>query len=330
LKKLDDKVFNECLEAKIKSQGKIPFWENKFKKFVAEGYGLKDREDLRDKFRKWCKKRGITINFENENTTSNIEIKQSPRVAVCDIESLPLISYNWAIWDQNIGLDQIIVDGCMLGWAGKFLNESEMYSDILTSKEAKARDTLRITKSIWNFLSKADVVIGHNYSQYDVKYINTEFLRHGLPPLKYVIVDTLVVAKQNFRFSSNKMKFLNEQLGIRNKIDNSGFNLWKGCDQGDEESLKTMLEYNIGDIGATEELFYKVRPYIRNFNVALYNELSEPQCPTCGSTNLVKEGYYYTPAGKWDSIRCKDCNCMSRAKENLLSKDKKKSLLVNS
>ena len=148
--------------------------------------------------------------------------------------------------------------------------------------------------------------------------------------LKYTIVDTLVVAKQNFRFSSNKMKFLNDQLGIRNKIDNSGFLLWKGCDQGDEESLKTMLEYNIGDIGATEELFYKVRPYVRNFNVALYNEIEEPQCPVCGSTNLSISGFYYTPSGKWNSIRCQDCKCVSRAKTNLLSKEKKKSLLINS
>lgn len=330
LKKLDDRVFNECLEAKIKSQGRIPFWDSKFRKFTDEGYDIKDKEDLRDKTRKWCKKRGITVNFESENNNQNIEVKQSPRVAVCDIESLPIISYNWGIWDQNIGLDQIISDGCMLGWAGKFLNEPEMYSDILTSKEAKSRDTLRITKSIWEFLSKADVVIGHNYSQYDVKYINTEFLRHGLPPLKYTIVDTLVVAKQNFRFSSNKMKFLNDQLGIRNKIENGGFNLWKLCDQGDETALKEMLEYNIGDIGATEELFYKLRPYVRNFNVALYNTLETEQCPVCGSTSLKEEGEYFTSAGKWQSIRCQDCKCISRRKTNLLTKEKKKSLLVNS
>jgi DNA polymerase III epsilon subunit-like protein len=330
LKKLDDKAFNECLEAKIKSQGKIPFWEQKFKKFANEGYDIKDREDLRDKFRKWCKKRGITINFENENSNTNVEVRQSPRVAVCDIETLPIIMMGWSLWDQNISLDQIVADGCILSWAGKMLNESEMYSDILTSKEAKARDTSRITKSIWDFLSGAQVVIGHNFSQFDVKYINTEFLKHGLPPLKFNIVDTLMVAKQNFRFSSNKMKFLNDQLNIRNKEENSGFPLWRGCSDGDEESLKTMIHYNIQDIGATEELFYKVRPYVRNFNVALYNELDAEQCPVCGSTNLKNEGEYFTSAGKWQSVRCQDCKCISRRKTNLLSKEKKKSLLVNS
>ncbi len=330
LKKIDENVFQECLQAKKESQGRTPFWRNKFEKFKSEGYDFKDSEDLRDKFRKECKKRKITFEHNSMDEKENVNRFPGPRVAVCDIETLPIVSYNWGIWDQNISLDQIISDGCMLGWAGKFLNESKMYSDILTPKEVKNRDTSRIAKSIWEFLSTADVVIGHNYSQFDVKYINTEFLRHNLPPLKYTIVDTLQVAKQNFRFSSNKMKFLNDQLGIRNKIDTSGFELWRLCDQGDEKALKEMLEYNIGDIGATEELFYKVRPYVRNFNVALYNTLETEQCPVCGSVNLKESGYYYTSAGQWESIRCQDCKCVSRRKTNLLTKTKKKALLINS
>ena len=91
-----------------------------------------------------------------------------------------------------------------------------------------------------------------------------------------------------------------------------------------------MLEYNIGDIYSTEELFYKVRPYVRNFNVALYNETLTNQCPVCGSTDLKSEGFYYTPAGKWESVRCQECKCISRKKQNLFDKHKKRSLLINS
>ena len=295
-------------------------------------WGYEDKESLRCDFKNARKSKGIPgKNFKEEHQDIVARrVYDKPRIAVCDIETLPIISYNWGIWEQNIGLEQIIADGCMLGWAGKFLNEPEMYFDILTSKEAKVRDTSRISKSIWDFLSSADVVIGHNFVGFDAKYINTEFIKHDLPPLKYTVVDTLLVAKQNFRFSSNKMKFINEQLGIKNKIDNSGFSLWKGCDEGDEKSLATMLEYNIGDIGATEELFYKVRPYVRNFNVALYNEINEPQCPVCGSEKLESIGFYYTSAGKWESVRCENCKCVSRKKTNLLPKGKSKKLLINS
>lgn len=257
-------------------------------------------------------------------------IANSPRVAVLDIETLPMICFSWGLFDQNISIEQVIADSCMLSWAGKYLNGSEISSDVMTPDEARERDTKRITKSIWDFLHKADVVIGHNYSGFDVKYINTMFLKHGLPPLKYIIVDTLAVAKQNFRFASNKMKYINDQLGIRNKVDNDGFPLWKACSEGNKDALDTMLEYNEGDIGATEELFYRLRPYVRNFNVALYNEVESEQCPVCGSEKLHEEGRYYTPAGMWVSVRCSDCQCLSRRKQNLLTIEKKKRLLVNS
>lgn len=321
----EEQIFQDCLKHYLSDFTLGETW-----KTLAVKHDFDSGEAIRWWFKNQRNKRHIPSKHKGNNQTIIQEVYNGPRVAVIDIETLPIISYNWGIWDQNISIEQIIADGCMLGWAGKFLNEPEISSDILTSKEAKSRDTFRITKSIWDFLSKADVVIGHNFLGFDAKYINTEFLRHSLPPLKYTIVDTFLVAKQNFKFSSNKMKFLNEQLGIRNKIDNDGFPLWKACDQGDEDALKTMLDYNIGDIGATEELFYKIRPYVRNFNVALYNEIEELQCPVCGSTNLNVEGMYYTSAGKWESVRCGDCKCISRKKQNLLSKEKKKSLLVNS
>jgi hypothetical protein len=322
----EEQIFQDCLKHYLSDFTLGETW-----KTLAVKHHFDSGEAIRWWFKNQRNKRHIPSKHKNNGGQITIrETYASPRVAVCDIETLPLILMGWQLWDQNFGIEQVISDGCMLSWAGKFLNESEMYFDILTSDEAKNRDTSRITKSIWEFLSKANFVIGHNFSQFDSRYINTEFLKHGLPPLKFTIVDTLTVAKQNFRFSSNKMKYINDQLKIRNKVDNSGFVLWRACSEGNQESLNTMLEYNIGDIGATEELFYKIRPYVRNFNVALYNEIDEEQCPVCGSINLKEEGFYYTSAGKWQSVRCEDCKCVSRKKQNLLTKEKKKSLLINS
>jgi len=126
------------------------------------------------------------------------------------------------------------------------------------------------------------------------------------------------------------MKYLNEQLGVRTKIENDGFPLWKACSDGNKHALDVMLEYNEGDILATEDLFYKLRPYVRNLNVALYNEETAHQCPVCGSENLQIDGWYYTPAGKWESIRCMNCGALVRSKWNEFDAEKRKSLLVNS
>lgn len=266
-----------------------------------------------------------TVSKENSFPT------EAPKVGIFDVESLPMETYQWNLADPYTSPEHIISGTSLLSWAGKFLNDATMYSDILTPEEALAKDEERIVKSCWDFLSKCDVVVGHNVIDFDSKLVGTFFLKYNLPPLKYVMVDTLKIARRHFKFDSNKMGFINRRLGIREKIENEGFPLWRKCREGDPDALKTMREYNEGDIYATEDLFYRLRPYAHSsFNVALYNEIEELQCPVCGSTELESAGHYYTPAGRWESVRCKKCMCLSRKKENLLSKNKRKNLLVNS
>jgi len=318
---LKEEIYQDCFKVKRESHGK-PFWGNLARKYASEGY--KNGEHLRSSFKNERKRRGVLGKNKKE------EMYSLPRIGICDIETLPGVGYFWGLWDQNIQINQIVSDICLLGWAGKFLNEKEIFSDILKPKEAIQRKPKRIAESCWKFLSKCDAVIGHNFKGFDVKILNTSFLNYNLPPLKFKIIDTLSIARQNFKFTSNKLIFINQKLGIRNKVDNEGFALWKECSEGIPEALQTMKKYNEGDVLANEELFYRIRPYIRNFNVALYNEISDYQCPVCGSTDLKNEGFYYTPAGKWESVRCQKCQCISRKKTNLLDKDKRKSLLINS
>jgi hypothetical protein len=285
-------------------------------------WGYESGEELRLACKTERRKRGIP-NKGADPIAVSVDIRM-PRVAVCDIETLPGVAYFWRLYDDFIGIKQIISETCMLSWAGKFLNEPDIVYDIMTPKEAINKDVKRIAKSAWEFLSRADVVIGHNFQGFDVKHLNTAFLEYGLPPLKFVVVDTLSVARQNFKFDSNKLEFINNKLGIRNKIDNDGFPLWKACHAGDKEALSTMRDYNIEDIYATEDLYYRFRPYIKNFNVALYNEINTYQCPVCGSEKLHSNGVY----GKWESLRCENCQAISRKRESLLSKEKMKTLLV--
>jgi hypothetical protein len=316
---LRDDIFSDCLENWKNSDGHSKFWEG-----LAEKWGYHTAEGIRQDFKYERKKRGI----KKEEDAVVVVPKSSPKIGIVDIETLPMEVYSFGLFDQNISIEQIISDMCVLSWAGKFLNEDEIYSDILTSKEAPKKNDKRIVETCHEFLSKCDIVIGHNFLAFDGKILSGQFLTYGLEPLRYITVDTLVVAKSNFRFSSNKLKFINDKLGIRNKHDNDGFELWKQCHKGNQESLNKMLAYNLGDIVATEDLFYKIRPYVKNFNVALYNEIDRYQCPVCGSENLNISGYKYLSSGKYESVRCLDCGSLSRTKNNLLSKYKRKSLLV--
>lgn len=286
---------------------------------------IRKRGTRKNKQRYVCNQCGTY--FSVALTSTQIESKTNPIIAILDIEVLPAISYHWGMWNQNLYQDQMIEDICFLSWAGKYLGSTEIKSDILTSREAISRDPKRITQSAWDFLSKADIVIGHNFAGYDQKILNNNFLLYT-KPLGYKIIDTLSIAKSTFRFTSNKLSFINDKLGITNKIEHEGFNLWKKCSEGDKKSLQTMLEYNIGDVTATEELYLKLRPFIKNHpSLAVYSTEQDKVCPNCGGS-VEEEGTLTTKTGMYTSYRCTSCGSLHRDKENLLDRDKRKNLLT--
>jgi hypothetical protein len=320
---LDSNIFEDLYKSYLNNFDDQRSWKD-----LAKEYGFSSGESIRASFKRERRARGLPNKNQIQN---NIVIenkpKNTPRIGVMDCETLPILSYNWALFDQNISIGQIVKDMSLLSWSGKYLNESKIYSDILLSSECENRLDQRIVQSAHDFISSCDIIIGHNWSEFDGKIFNTLFLEYGFSPVKYKTIDTLAIAKFNFRFTSRKLEFINNKLGIRNKISTEGFALWARCDRGDQEALNTMLEYNIGDIYATEQLFYKIRPYVNNINVALYNEIEECQCPNCGNLELQHEGYYLTKVSKFESLRCLKCGAVSRRRDNLVSKEKRKNLL---
>jgi hypothetical protein len=316
---LDNNTFDDCLTHWQESTGNQPFWND-----LANKYNYESGEILRSVFKRERKKRGIEK--ENGNVTRNFD--NFPVIGVMDIETLPAIGYIWGLWDQNISLNQLVADSCLLSWAGKYLNDTQIYSDILTSKEAIARNAKRVTLSAFEFVNSCDYIVGHNFRSFDGKILNVNFLLYA-KPVKYQVIDTLEIAKNNFRFTSNKLAFINEKLGIRNKIDNDGFVLWSQCSEGNQEALNTMLNYNVGDVSSSEDLYFKLRAFWPSHpNLARYNEIETEQCPCCLSEKLVSEGFYYSGQSKFEKLRCSECGSINRRKKNLLSKNKRSNLLV--
>ena len=68
-----------------------------------------------------------------------------------------------------------------------------------------------------------------------------------------------------------------------------------------------MLDYNIHDVKGLEDLYLKIRPYIKNHpNLGVM--LDEDVCPNCGSPNLEEtNSEYFTSANRFPVFRCSDC-----------------------
>lgn len=256
----------------------------------------------------------------------NVEL---PHILLIDIETAPLKAYVWTRWNQNVYPDQLISDWFTLTWSAKWLFNSRKIHESLTPDEVLREDDSRIIKSLWALLDQADIVIAHNGDKFDLPRINSRFIVNGLPPVSpYQSIDTKKIAAKQFGFSSNKLSELAKVFGMEGKMD-TDFELWAKCMNGDKVAMKYMQDYNDQDVAVLEEVYLKLRPWIKSHpNCGLYMELDVPVCSNCGSTKLTPlDKYYYTQTGKYETLRC-ECGAIGRRRTTTLDKESKRSLIV--
>lgn len=279
-----------------------------------------------DRFKIKAKPSSIMRRLQELRETLNIAKPAAydpPKVFVFDIETTTMDVRTWQtqIYNTNIRPEQVKKDWAMLSWAGKWLNDSEMFGEILTPKEVKKRNDKRIVQSLWNKFDEADIVIAHNGVKFDVPNSNVRFVLNGLkPPSPYRVVDTLIMAKKKFKFTYNRLNYLGEQLGIGNKLK-TDFDLWIDCENGNEQALEKMLKYNKQDVILLEDVYLALRGWMHshpNMNVL---QGTTNCCSNCGSENIVRNGTYTTNTNKYLSFQCNDCGAFSRkaAKVNISS-----------
>lgn len=255
---------------------------------------------------------------------SEIKHTKKPRLLFLDVETAPTKAWCFGLWDQNISIDAIASNWFILAWSAKYADTDGVMSQVLSKEEVLQEDDNRIVTTLWMLLNQVDVVCGHNIEKFDVPKIRTRFLINGLPPTKpFLFIDTLKIARKEFGFSSNKLDYIADILGVDRKMK-TGMDLWVKCMSGDEESLKYMEEYNRKDVLISEEVYYKMRPFIKthpNFN--LWSESNDPVCPHCGSKNMIEEtGGYYTQTAQYELHKCLDCGTISRGRKTVVPKEK--------
>lgn len=259
----------------------------------------------------------------------------SPRIVILDIETSPIESYTWGLWDQNVGLPQIKKEWSVISFAAKWLDGKKIYYSDTSGRGPKhIRDDKALLGEIWKILDEADIVVAQNGNSFDVKKINARLLMHGYGPYSPIrIVDTLTVSKRHFAFTSNKLEWLAKWLTDTKKDDHKlfpGFELWIQCMADNPKAWREMRKYNINDVIATEKLYRRLRPWITNHpNVPAYSVSEAIACPKCGSSNLIKHKNRITQQGRYVQYQCKDCGGYARGKTMELSKTKRKNLLVS-
>lgn len=247
-------------------------------------------------------------------------------ILLLDIETAPSEGYIWKLFDENIPLDRLIEPGYILCWSAKWLGKKEVFFDSINQSSRK-----KMLKGIYDLLDEADAVVHYNGKRFDIPNLNREFLLHGfLPPAPYKQIDLITTARQQFKFVSNKLTHIVDYLGIGKKVKHAPFSMWIGCMKGDEKAWKEMETYNKNDTVLLESLYDTFLPWIKNHpNMGLYVKDENPVCIHCASPALVTHGTVPTSLGIYTQYRCKGCGKRQRGSKNLLTKDKRESIMRN-
>jgi hypothetical protein len=231
------------------------------------------------------------------------------RVCFYDLETSPIISAVWALYDQNIPYQHVIQDTFVICASWKFQGESKIDSVSMLDDPKRfikdhTDDYIIIKKLHWVF-EQADVIVAHNGNKFDWKRFMARVVYHGLPPIDQPqMVDTLVEARK-WKFTSNKLDDLAAHLKLPRKIENEK-GLWVKAAQGDVKSIRAMIRYNKGDIPPLEKLYNKLLPYMKSTpNRNLYSD--HECCPKCGSLKFQHRGYNYSRVSKFKKYQCKEC-----------------------
>jgi len=243
-----------------------------------------------------------------------------------DIETFPHKAYVWGMFKQNVALNQLVESGRTACWAAKWHGKKGViYSGLNTAKNEQ-----EMIQEVWELLDEADAVCHYNGTRFDMPTLNKEFLKFEIaPPSPYQQIDLLATARRQFRLASNKLDYVAEYLGVGNKLQHKGMDLWTGCMNDVAGDWKVMERYNKQDVMLLEKVYNKLLPWIANHpNPAMYNDRLERQCPKCGGNHIQSRGTYETKVQKYQRYQCMDCKSWMRERFTMVNKDKRPTILA--
>ena len=224
-----------------------------------------------------------------------------------DIETCPNIGLFWqAGYKQNIPYDNIIQERRIICICYKWRGEKQVHS-IVWDKNQNDKTMLQQFVKIAN---EADELIGHNGDKFDLPWIKTRCLFHGIPMFpSYTTLDILKAARSKFKFQSNTLNYIAGFLGLGSK-NSTSFDLWKKIVlKNDKKSLNYMIKYCKQDVVLLEKVYLKLANYITSkTHHGMLNGGEKVDCPECGSKKMKIATTRISASGlKRIQLQCTSC-----------------------
>lgn len=160
----------------------------------------------------------------------------------------------------------------------------------------------------WTLYDTADILVGHNLANFDTKKLKAGWKDlHLPPPSPWKTVDTLTIARREFGYESNTLDALCKRWGLVSKTDRYNHELAKAACAGDKAAQRQIRAYNIGDIAATRAAYVDLMGWMPSHPIVGGEVTDELACPTCGSEDLARDGWWTAQVKQYAAYRCANC-----------------------
>jgi uncharacterized protein YprB with RNaseH-like and TPR domain len=235
-------------------------------------------------------------------------LKTKRRRLFFDIETSPNIGMFWqAGYKQKIDYSNIIKERAIICICYKWEDEKEVYALQWDSKQSDKAMLLKFVE----IANMASEMVGHNGDKFDLAWIRTRCLFHGIDMFpRYTTIDTLKAARSKFKFNSNRLNYIADYLGIGQKIK-TDFNLWRSILlDNNKKSMEAMVKYCKKDVVLLEKVYKKLAGHLepKTHYGVLFGQ-DRGSCPECGSDDLRRMVKRTTATGlKKIQYQCNTCN----------------------
>ena|SRR3990167_2066362 len=209
--------------------------------------------------------------------------------------------------------------GYMLSFGWKFQGEKSAKVISIADFPLFERDPTndkQLVKAAAEILNGADIICGHYIVGFDVPYIQTRLMYHGLRPMAPVAyIDTWRICKYKLKLNSNRLDTISKFLNVKYEKTAIDFRHWIKAMAGNKSSLRYIVQHNRYDVLVLEEVYNRIRvlcPTHPNMNILSAHEKA---CPTCGvDNNLKKRGFNIAKTTKSQRYQCTSCGAWSRGR----------------
>lgn len=299
-------LIEEVLATKrINTQGKKVTWFSLAQKYNIrpEGDNTQRMKSANDVFRRYKRRSRGCVSMSN--TASSI----SPKILIYDVETSRITANLWWSGKQYVGGSQITSETKIITVAFKWLGSNKVHY----LKWDKNQCDKELMREFLTYYNQADMVIGYNSDRFDNKIINARALKFNFDVNLYVkSLDLMKQAKSKFRLPGYSMNVLAKFLGVQTKMQHSGLSMWEAIQYGNKKeakkAMKMMIKYNVQDIIVTEQVYLRLRKYLKSpIHIGVLEGEGRTSCPICGNSNVKLHKTTTTSAGSIRRImKCKD------------------------